>query len=341
MVGSRTLGPGPGRLAGLLLALYPTHVMFSTLSLTEPLFTILLLGAISCLLLQRQSGPIRAVLAGLLLGIAVLVRPLMVLLPLLLPLGLLEKGEDRRQALLVSLLVLVTTLAIVSPWLWRNHQLTGRWTSLTTSGGFNFWVGNNPDARGGYVPREDVEAALGVGDGFDWHGGYSMGLDAIRSDPVAAFQRLPLKVSHLVALETDGVLWNLKGCDPAPPLRVTLLLLFLANAAYLIVLGTASLALLTQPDLPAFGRLTVLLCAYMLIIVMVFFGDPRFHLPLVPFLLPFSASLFSDEAGWRWPGVGGLLPESRTRLVLWVGLMMVLGLLMMLNLVVKHLDGAW
>ena len=29
-----------------------------------------------------------------------------------------------------------------------------------------------------------------------------MGLDAIRSDPAAALLRLPLKISHLVALET-------------------------------------------------------------------------------------------------------------------------------------------
>jgi len=55
IVGSRVLGPGPGRLAGLLLAIYPTHVMYSTLHLTEPLFMLLLLGVASCLFLGDKQ----------------------------------------------------------------------------------------------------------------------------------------------------------------------------------------------------------------------------------------------------------------------------------------------
>lgn len=202
VVGSRALGQGAGRLAGLLLALYPTHVMYSTLRLTEPLFMLLLLAAISCLSLEIGQKRVGQVAAGLLLGLAVLTRPMIVLFTFLLPLGLLAKERRWRRALPVALVVITTTLVTISPWLWRNQQLTGRWTTLTTSGGFNFWVGNNPEARGGYAPRKDVEASLGVGDEFDWHHGYSMGLDAIRSDPAAALLRLPLKISHLVALET-------------------------------------------------------------------------------------------------------------------------------------------
>jgi 4-amino-4-deoxy-L-arabinose transferase-like glycosyltransferase len=271
VVGSRVVGSGAGRLAGLLLALYPTHVMYSTLRLTEPLFTLLMLGALGILSLARQPGVIPAIVAGLVLGAAVLTRPLIVLLPFVLPLLLATKGQRRGRALSTAFLVLLTALLTVSPWLWRNHQLTGRWTSLTTSGGFNFWVGNNPEARGGYIRQGEIDASLAVGDEFDWHRGYSMGFQAIREDPLRALGRLPLKISHLVALETDGVLWNLKGFTPRPGLPTVLWLLFLANVAYLLALGTATLALLGRKDLPLFGRMTVLLCVYMLAIVVVSF----------------------------------------------------------------------
>lgn len=341
VLGSRVVGPGAGRLAGLLLALYPTHVMYSTLRLTEPLFALLLLGAIGCLALPRQPGVIETVLAGLLLGLAVLTRPLIVLLPFLLPFGLAAKRMGRGRAVATAFLILLTTLLTISPWLVRNHQLTGRWTTLTTSGGFNFWAGNNSEARGGYVRRGEIEASLGVGDDFDWHRGYGLGLNALREDPLGALKRLPLKVSHFVALETDGVLWNLKGFAQSPGLSAVLILLFLANVAYLLALGTATLSLLGRRDLPAFGRLTVLLCVYMLAIVMIFFGDPRFHLPLMPFLLLFSASLFADDEGWQWPRFEDVLPASRTRLTLWIGLMVTMGLLMVLNVAVKRAGGAW
>lgn len=323
------------------MALYPTHVMYSTLRLTEPLFTLLLLGSMGALCLGKQPGAIRAVLAGLVLGVGILTRPLMVLLPFVLPFGLAGLSKGRWRAISTAFLILLTALLTVSPWLWRNHQLTGRWTTLTTSGGFNFWVGNNPDAQGGYARGEEVRASLGVGDGFDWHDGYAMGLEAICRDPATALLRLPLKVSHLVALETDGVLWNLKGFGQPPRLLLVLSLLLLANVAYVMALGTATLALFGRRDLPLFGRLTVILGAYMLAIVMIFFGDPRFHLPLMPFLLLFSASLFSDEEGWRWPSLDDVLPASRKRLALWIGLVLVTGLLMVLNLAVKRSGGAW
>jgi len=93
--------------------------------------------------------------------------------------------------------------------------------------------------------------------------------------------------------------------------------------------------------MPEFGKFTVLLCGYMLAIVMVFFGDPRFHLPLMPFLLLCSASLFADEKRWRWPKPDRALLGSRARLTLWIGIMAALGLLMLVNLAVKHSEGAW
>ena len=342
VVGSRVVGPGAGRLAGLLLALYPTHVMYSTLRLTEPLFTLLMLGAIGILSLARTARGDPAVVAGLVLGLAVLTRPLIVLLPFLLPLGLATKGQDEvepsRRLFLVSVDDSVDGQSVAlaeSP----THRSMDDADHL---GRLQFLGGQQPEARGGYVRRGEIEASLAVGDEFDWHRGYAMGSGCHPRGSAGALQRLPLKISHLVALETDGVLWNLKGFAPAPGLSAVLILLLLANVAYLLALGTATLALLGRKDLPLFGRLTVLLCVYMLAIVMVFFGDPRFHLPLMPFLLLFSASLFRGRRGMALaPSRRGPARITNTAHPLDRPHGDDAGFLMVLNLAVKHAEGAW
>ena len=341
VVGSRMVGLGAGRLAGLLLALYPTHIFYSSLHLTELLFILLLLAAVGCLFWSRRPGVGWQIAGGVLLGLAALTRPLIVLLPLALPWGFGLRNRRLGQIVGATLIALVASLVVVSPWLARNHSITGRWTTLTTSGGFNFWVGNNPDARGGYDKPADFQEDFRTDEGFDWHRGYELGMEAIRADPGAALRRLPLKVSHLVALETDGVLWNLKGLQSRPRLPVTMLLLLLANGFYLAAVGSASLALLIRGNPPGLHRVTLLLVLYTVAIVLVFFGDPRFHLPLMPFLLLASATLFARGDRWCWPGWHDLLARSRGRRAAWVGLQGVLAGLMLLSLVVKQGVGAW
>jgi 4-amino-4-deoxy-L-arabinose transferase-like glycosyltransferase len=338
IVGSRVLGPGPGRLAGLMLAIYPTHVMYSTLHLTEPLFMLLLLGVASCLFLGDKQRLAWLCFGGLLFGLAVLTRPLILPLGVALPFALHRSGQRIGKTLLATAVVVAMTLITILPWLWRNHELSGRWTTVTTSGGYNFWVGNNPAARGGYVHPDDIKVSLQDDDGYDWHRGYRLGWEWIRENPATAALSMPLKISHLVALETDGVLWNLKGFDRAPPLLLVVFLLLVANVTYVGVLATASLALMNRPDLPLMGRFTVLLCGYMLAIVLIFFGDPRFHLPLIPFFLLSSASMFVGERSTSLKGVLGSQPG---RLRNWAGLMAILGLLMLVNLSVKYFEGAW
>ena len=190
------------------------------------------------------------------------------------------------------------------------------------------------------IPQEMI-AALQDNLGYDSHRGYSLGWDAVRENPGAALFRVPFKVSYFVAAETGSVAWNVKGLDRALSLGVSSFLLVLANAAYLVVLASACLALLARPERSRIGRFTVLLSVYMLAVVTVFFGDPRFHLPLVPFMLLLGASLFAGETPWPQPGLAGSLLVSRRRLQVWAGVMVTLGLLMAINLAQRHAEGAW
>jgi 4-amino-4-deoxy-L-arabinose transferase-like glycosyltransferase len=338
VAGTRLFHREIGRWAGLLLAVYPNHVMYATLHLGEPLFTLLLLAALIPVVSRSDPGLLRSITAGMLFGLATLTRPLIFLFPLLLPLA--WSKEDRRtgSAIRTGAVVFAATMLTVSPWLWRNHGLTGRWTTLSTNGGDVFWVGNNPRALGGYRHPQDLREPLRVGDHFVRERGYRLGLESIVEAPGRSMLRAMQKITYLFAIETDGSLWNLKGLTQPRPILVTLLLLALANVAYLLVLSSGLLGLMDSSASPLFRRIFLLLVAYTIAIVMVFFGDPRYHLPLIPPLLLFSAQGALDKAPRLWRSVRAGESSVRRPLSAWGALMVMLISMMLLNLGLKWLE---
>jgi hypothetical protein len=52
--------------------------------------------------------------------------------------------------------VLAIQLMAIGPWAWRNTALYGRFVPLTAAGGYDLWVGNNPQADGEEIPAQVV-----------------------------------------------------------------------------------------------------------------------------------------------------------------------------------------
>jgi 4-amino-4-deoxy-L-arabinose transferase-like glycosyltransferase len=152
VLGRRLGGRAVGLVAGILVAVAPTITIYAMRAPSEALFIPLLL--IVCLLLtSRRETPSlrRAAVAGVLLGIAILVRSTAELLPLLLPVWLLLR-RPRRESWRAALVLAVASGLVLVPWAVRNevvmHSLT-----LSTNGGYTIWIGANPDATGGFGVR--------------------------------------------------------------------------------------------------------------------------------------------------------------------------------------------
>lgn len=337
-IGERVLGRSIGRVAALVMALYPTHVFYGTLLLTEPLFTLLLLASCALLLWSLRSGVAGAIAAGAVLGAAILTRPVLLLLPGLVPLWYAANGIRLRRALLLGGLVSCAALAVVSPWLARNHHLSGTWTDVSSTGGYNFLIGNDRAAFGGYAHAADLKERLRAGAGYDWSRGYRLGWEAVRAAPVAAARRALQKISYFFALETDGVLWNLKGLRAPVPLAATATLLVLANVAYVLVVSGCLLGMLSPSPHRAATTLFLVVSSYVLLMTVVFVGDPRYHFPLVPFAaLMFGKALLYDGPELR-DGLRRGEPAARRRLTQWTILNAAFVLLLLGNLWLKHLE---
>ncbi len=133
--------PKAGTLAQILLVFNPNILITAHLLQTEILFTFLLTGALLLILSYGKAPSLsKAVIAGVLVGAATLVRPVGQFVILLLPALLVivaakyEWATIRRSlsAGVVSLLIAGLT---VSPWVLRNYIVLGE-SVLTTNAGF-------------------------------------------------------------------------------------------------------------------------------------------------------------------------------------------------------------
>jgi hypothetical protein len=91
----------------------------------------------------------RAALAGLVLGLAVLTRQILVgVLPILLVWLWLNAPPKRMQVIKAGATVAAVALITVLPWTVRNYVVHGRVVLISTHGGMTFWNGNNPFTTG-------------------------------------------------------------------------------------------------------------------------------------------------------------------------------------------------
>jgi tetratricopeptide (TPR) repeat protein len=141
---------------------------------------------------DRPDGR-RAAQLGLALGLAAIVRPNILLFAPLLGLWMLYESRaraplERIRGLTLALLGLALPIAPITLY---NGLVGHDWTLISTQGGLNLWIGNNPQADGA--------SALVPGTRSDWWGGYH---DAIQQAEAAEGRALaPSEVSaHYVRL---------------------------------------------------------------------------------------------------------------------------------------------
>lgn len=150
----RLAGPGAGLAAGLLAALYGPRLFFEGELLSSAL-GLLFLQVVIWLMLWDDEPPTlsRAGLAGACASLAALAQPnaLLVGAGLLLLAGqraLLGPVAERNAWRRAGAALAVAHLLLLGPVLLRNHAASGDWVLISSNGGVNFFLGNNPDADG-------------------------------------------------------------------------------------------------------------------------------------------------------------------------------------------------
>ena len=144
VLGRRLYGERPAVVAGIVIALLPELVWFSTHFWSETVFMVFLWWGLERTAHAMES-PHRLwapLAAGLLLGLAALTRePALYFVPIAC-MFLVPRGRAKGAGAL-----LLGCALIVGPWTHRNYRLFHELIPISTSGWFNLWQGNTPQSR--------------------------------------------------------------------------------------------------------------------------------------------------------------------------------------------------
>lgn len=293
LVGRRLAGPPAGLVAAGVLAVWPNLVFHTSVALTESLFLALL--AVVLLLVvdapwdERRFEPWRLVAIGGLLGAATLVRPVTVpVFPLLLVVLLVARVRWRR-AVGHTALVCACAAAVLLPWVVRNAVVMDAVT-LSTNTGDNLCMSRRVGGTGGFefpnercfpprfaeIERPRTEVLR------DAHG-RELAVEFVREHPGEEAVLVWRRILETFAGDADGIrAAESYGDDPwlTAGQRSGLRTAASAYALVAALLALPGLWLLARRS-PA-GLLVALVGLGMLLPPLVFFGDPRFHVPAVP-----------------------------------------------------------
>ncbi|MEO7556444.1 MAG: glycosyltransferase family 39 protein [Acidimicrobiales bacterium] len=293
LVATRAVGPRAGLGAACIVAFLPNFVFHTAAVLSETTFNALLATTLLVLCWRAWDEPWslwRVVGAGALLGGAGLVRPLgLVVAPVLVAAWWFAARRDR-QDVLKRTVVLVGVLALIlGPWALRNQSALGRLT-LSTNTGDNLCIGNNPEAVGGFnlapycFAEEPRQPFLTGGDGRDQR----MTRRAVEwaSAHLSAQPALLLWRTQATFLDDHDGLRAVQSYDDDPWLqpRHEALLANVADAAYFAVLGLAAIGIgrfARRAEREPRRTFVVVVAVALVVAVWPFFGDPRFHLPVM------------------------------------------------------------
>ncbi len=296
-------------LSGLFAALYWTFIFFEgeLLIVTHAIFLDLL-----CLFLLARSIKRRSffymIAGGFVLGLSAIARPSILAFVPVIPIVYYlnrDAGKGGRRRFFSnwagrSSIVIASALIVILPVLVRNYIVGKAIVPIASSGGVNFYIGNNPtsDGRTAIVPgtkapwwggndeaiaiaERNVGKKLNPAEVSSYY--FHRGLDFFVSHPGQAAKLLLKKFQMFWSAEERSndkfiyFFWSLAGMRRAPLPGFWLI-------APLAVLG----GVLLWRRKRELSLLYLFFLAYMLSVV-VFFVNARFRLPVVPIMIVFAS----------------------------------------------------
>lgn len=291
------------RLTLLILAFYPNHIAYTSLVASESLWAFLMLLGIALLLLPG-SRSLMAILSGITFGLACLVRPQLLPVPLI-ALLLLPRGERPRplgERLLTLAGVYATILVVLVPWTIRNYRAFGHVVLVSTNAGGNLLTGNNPWADGTYMERPEFTEIVGPGNEYEKdRRAKSYAIDYIREHPLATLKLMPRKLWYLYRGDIEGIRWSTQGIEAKGervPKGLWTAIEVVAEGYYLLMIAACATTLLLVLQSKGVGAarasfplLGIGFIGYFTLLGLIFYGGSRYHFPVMFWVAMYAASL--------------------------------------------------
>jgi len=279
LIACRSAGPGAGIAAAATAAVYPPLVWICSYVFSEALYSTLALISVVSLnraldRADRAGSTAGAIGAGLTSGVAILVRPVMLLF---LPIAALWLIALRRTGLAVT--IFIAAALVVAPWTIRNVRVYHRFVLVASEGGVTFWTGNHPRARGEGDLAANPELKLADLSFRAEH----PGLTAEELEPLYYREALRAIGDHplwWVRLILKKAFYTIVPAGPSYALHSPLYR-FVSIASYLLLLPVGVLGAVHWWRRPHRPETLLPLAASAVIVCIVFFPQERFRIPVL------------------------------------------------------------
>jgi 4-amino-4-deoxy-L-arabinose transferase-like glycosyltransferase len=282
------------RLSGLLLALFPSLIAYTSILASEWLFTVLILPIFIILIGKPEMWTLpRVIAAGALFGAALLTRPIVQFWPVVILAYVLYRTRSIWLTLRLGVIFALAAAVVVLPWSFRNQRVLGQFVLVATNGGDTFVESTDPTCAGMTCLRLNMESAemteLELSEL-----GYQQGWANIKADPGGYIAYGFVKLQRLYLFDYEAVVQALEplttGEAVSPMVRFTLM-----GVSEVYYLAIFALTLIGLVNFPLYrrepGRLLIVgTLAYLTAIHFVFHGESRFHFPMLPLVMPFAVT---------------------------------------------------
>jgi 4-amino-4-deoxy-L-arabinose transferase-like glycosyltransferase len=300
-----------GIVAGALMAIYPNQIFYTSIPMSEVLYSVFLLGFLTlfCGNYANRSLTYR-LFTGVTLGLACLIRPVTLIIPPLVLMYMVMRKMNLKQLFTQFSILMIGFLIVIGPWTMRNRILMNDFILVSTNGGLNFWMSIT---AGGYVqaprrftgnweypvtPEQEVRAEKIA---------YREAWEYLKQHPLNPLLRFPKKLLRFFYADIDGLLINsglpkvdsvhdlprvFKQLPLTLPLAGKGMLFFTAEIFYLLLFTTAlaGVYLALQKSNEKTSFLILILGVYTLFHTLIYFPVGRFRLPIMPVFAVFSAA---------------------------------------------------
>jgi len=286
----RWFGEAVAVTTGWILACWPLLIEYTTILASELFFVFFVLAAFWLASMPSRQWFTRAIVSGAALAAASYVRPIaLIMAPLLFMKDAIE-SRHRLMALLACVVAVVAMIVCILPWSVRNWQIFDRLVLISTNGGSNLWMGNNPKSGTGYMepPTLDIPNEADRDKFFG-----QQAKEYIAQNPTAFIIRTFKKVISLHDRETIGIAWNENGIRQGLGQSMLSPFKIISSGYWWVILSAAIYGVFAFAR--NFGLLRFLICppiatwAYFTLIHVVTVAGDRYHVPSIPFVAMIAA----------------------------------------------------
>ena len=265
--------------AGIYLLLPMTWVQSMTL-MSEPLAICAMMLSIT--IRFRYANIVSRGIEGMLWGIAILARPIMLFCAIAIFLIDL-KQRPHSKSLIISFFVCCSLTLM--PWMIRNAIVLGA-PVIASNTGINLYIGNNPEANGSYNVASGMKTFDLLPEMKAQQSAMKEAFNYIIANPISSLMMIPKKIAYLFSSDVYLPLQLFPRQGKSYREDIT----NLPGWSFILIVPGAILTLIALSHVRMMKELEekdyfFALMIGMILPCMIFFGSPRYHEPMMPLFL--------------------------------------------------------